>query len=118
VIVWATGAAPPALLSSLGLPIDDRGFLRTTPALTTTSGAPIFIVGDTGTIDGAATPKAGVYAVRQGPVLWDNIQRLLAGRTLRRYTPQRGFLKLLNTGNGRAIGEWKGLSFEGAGPGG
>ena len=28
--------------------------------------------------------------------------------------PQRGFLKLLNTGDGRAIGEWKGLSFEGA----
>ncbi len=114
VIVWATGAEPPPILASLGLPTDDRGFLRTTRALQTTAGAPIFIVGDTGTIDGAATPKAGVYAVRQGPVLWDNIQRLLAGRTLRRYTPQRGFLKLLNTGNGRAIGEWKGTSFEGA----
>ena len=25
-----------------------------------------------------------------------------------------GFLKLLNTGDGRAIGEWKGISFEGA----
>ena len=113
VIVWATGAAPPPLLASLGLPTDDRGFLRTTRALQSTSGAPIFIVGDTGAIDGAATSKAGVYAVRQGPVLWDNVQRLLAGRTLRRYTPQRGFLKLLNTGNGRAIGEWKGVSFEG-----
>jgi selenide, water dikinase len=114
VIVWATGAAPPPLLASLGLPTDARGFLRTTPALQTTSGAPIFVVGDTGTIEGARTPKAGVYAVRQGPVLWDNLQRLLAGRKLRHFAPQRGFLKLLNTGNGRAIGEWKGLSFEGA----
>jgi selenide,water dikinase len=77
------------------------------------TGAPIFVVGDTGSIDGLPTSKAGVYAVRQGPVLRSNIRRILEGRPLRRYAPQRGFLKLLNTGDGRAIGEWKGLSFEG-----
>lgn len=114
VIVWATGAAPPPLVAKLGLPTDARGFLRTTDTLQTSSLAPIFIVGDTGTVDGKPTPKAGVYAVRQGPVLRENIRRLLDGRDLRRFQPQRGFLRLLNTGDGRAIGEWKGVSFEGA----
>ena len=114
VILWATGAGASAILGGLGLPTDERGFLLTHDTLQTTAGAPIFVVGDSGTIVGAATPKAGVYAVRQGPVLWDNIQRALAGSPLRRYAPQSGFLKLLNTGDGRAIGEWRGTSFEGA----
>jgi NADH dehydrogenase FAD-containing subunit len=73
----------------------------------------VFAVGDSGTIAGAPTPKAGVYAVRQGPILWENIQCLLAGAPLRPYVPQSGFLRLLNTGEGRAIGEWKAWSFEG-----
>jgi selenide, water dikinase len=113
VIIWVTGAAPPPLLGQLGLPTDDRGFLLTDDTLRTTSGDPIFAVGDTGTICGLPTPRAGVYAVRQGPVLWDNLTRILVGAPLRRYVPQRGFLKLLNTGNGRAIAEWRGMTAEG-----
>jgi len=113
-ILWLTGAAAPPLLATLGLPTDARGFLLTADTLQTTAGDPIFAVGDTGTIEGLPTPKAGVFAVRQGPVLWENIARTLAGGTLESYRPQRGFLKLLNTGDGRAIGEWKGVSFEGA----
>lgn len=112
-ILWATGAAAPPSLATFGLPTDAHGFLITSDTLQTTNGAPVFAVGDTGTLASSPTPKAGVYAVRQGPVLWDNIQRMLAGQPLRRYRPQRGFLKLLNTGDGRAIGEWKGASFEG-----
>lgn len=112
-VVWATGAATPPLLARLGLPTDPRGFLLTRDTLQSTSGAPVFTVGNTGTIAGASTPKAGVYAVRQGPVLWDNIQRTLRGAPLRPYRPQRRFLRLLNTGDGRAIAEWRGLSFEG-----
>ena len=112
-ILWLTSAAAPPLLGALGLPTDPRGFLSTTDALQTTAGDPIFAVGDTGTIVGLQAPKAGVFAVRQGPVLWANIQRRLAGDPLQRYKPQREFLKLLNTGDGRAIGEWKGRSFEG-----
>jgi selenide, water dikinase len=114
VILWATGAAAPPVLARLNLPTDGRGFLLTDETLRTTTGAPVFAVGDTGTIAGAPTPKAGVYAVRQGPVVWTNIQRTLSGAPLRRYTPQRGFLKLLNTGDGSAIAEWRGATFEGA----
>jgi len=112
-VLWATDAAAPPLLGQLGLPLDERGFLRTRPTLQTTADAPIFAVGDSATIDGDTTPKAGVYAVRQGPVLWDNIGHLLRGEPLREYRPQRGFLKLLNLGDGAAIAEYGGLTFRG-----
>ena len=58
-------------------------------------------------------PKAGVYAVKQGPVLLDNLRRTLHRQPLRAFVPQTSFLKLLNAGGGHAIGEWHGVSFEG-----
>ena len=57
--------------------------------------------------------KAGVYAVRCGPILAENLRRLAARRDLRVYRPQRGFLSLLNLGDGTAIGVERGFSFEG-----
>ncbi len=113
VVLWLTGPAAPPVLSRMGLPTDASGFLLTKDTLQSTSGASVFAVGDTGSIDGVPTPKAGVYAVRQGPVLWSNLQPMMSAAPLRPYAPQRTFLRLLNTGDGRAIGEWRGISFEG-----
>lgn len=113
IVVWATGAVAPPVLGALGLPVDERGFLLTDSTLRTLADAPIFAVGDSGTIQESPTPKAGVYAVRQAPVLWNNIAHTLDGRPLETYRPQRKFLSLINTGDGRAIGEYRGLTFEG-----
>ncbi len=112
-IIWATGATAAAVLGRLGLPTDDRGFLLTRPTLQTLADAPIFAVGDCGTIQESPTPKAGVYAVRQGPILWENVVRMLDGRPLRPYRPQTNFLRLMNTGDGQAIGENRAFTFEG-----
>jgi pyridine nucleotide-disulfide oxidoreductase family protein len=113
VIIWATGATAPPIVGTLGLPVDERGFLLTRPTLQTLADAPIFAVGDAGTIGESPTPKSGVYAVRQAPVAWKNIACVLDDRPLRLYRPQRDFLKLFNTGDGRAIGEYLGFTFEG-----
>jgi selenide,water dikinase len=113
VVIWATGADAPPLLGKLGLPVDLRGFLATDATLQSVSGEPVFAVGDTGTIVSESVPKAGVYAVRQGPVLWDNIHRLLDRKSLRPYVPQRSFLKLINLADGRALGQWHGLALTG-----
>ncbi len=113
IVLWATGASAPPLLSQLDLPLDDRGFIATDHTLRSLSGQPIFAVGDSGTIGKERLPKAGVYAVRQGPILWDNINRSLCDQPLSHYTPQRSFLKLINLGDGRAIGAWRGISFSG-----
>ena len=112
-VLWATSATAPPLLRKLGLPADEQGFLLTESTLKTCSDLPIFAVGDAGTIAKQRTAKAGVYAVRQGPILWENLQRILDQRPLRNYTPQKDFLKLLNCGNGAGIAEYKKFSFHG-----
>ncbi|MCH2181427.1 MAG: selenide, water dikinase SelD [Mariniblastus sp.] len=113
VVIWATGATAPDLLSDLRLELDEDGFIATLPTLQSRSSEQVFAVGDSGTVIGNSTRKAGVYAVRQGPVLWENIQRLLAGRPAKPFVPQRDFLKLINLGDDQAIAEYKGVSFQG-----
>lgn len=110
IIVWATAASPPDVLANYRLPKSDDGFLAVRPTLQTTADFPVFAVGDTATIVGTDIPKAGVYAVREGPILWQNLQRIFSGGELVPYQPQRGFLSLLSTGDGRAIMDFKGFS--------
>ena len=71
----------------------------------------LFAVGDCASLDGMM--KAGVYAVRAGPLVDENIRATLAGKPLRAYSPQRDFLSLLNLGNGEAIGSKWGVSLRG-----
>ncbi|TWU65449.1 NADH dehydrogenase [Crateriforma conspicua] len=108
IVVWATGAAPPHVIRSLGLPTDSRGFIATQKTLQSTGDPAVFAVGDCGTVVDSPHPKAGVYAVRQSPVLWHNIRAFLGGHTLKEFQPQNDFLKLLNTGDGKAMLEYRG----------
>ena len=113
VILWATSAVGPPLLETLPLQCDARGFLLTRDTLQTVDDDRIFAVGDSGSQASGTPPKSGVYAVRHGPILWKNLKRLLAGRPLVNFRPQRDFLKLLNLGDGSAMGEWAGVTFQG-----
>ncbi|WP_164100899.1 selenide, water dikinase SelD [Candidatus Laterigemmans baculatus] len=113
VVIWAVGAVGPELFASFELPKDDAGFLLVDESLRSLGSSSIFVVGDSGTCPSRPTPKAGVYAVRQGPVLWENLQRSLHGEPLRKWKPQRNFLSLLNTGDGRAVLDYRGWSAEG-----
>jgi selenide,water dikinase len=113
IVIWATAAAPPPVLASFRLPKTEDGFLAVRPTLQTIADFPVFGVGDTASIIGHRLPKAGVYAVREGPVLWENLRRIFSNRELVPYEPQRGFLSLLATGDGRAIAEYKGFSGHG-----
>src|SRR5262249_38232484 len=58
--------------------------------------------------------KSGVYAVRSGPPLAGNLRRLMAGRPLVKYKPQREALYLISTGERYALGARNGFTFEGA----
>ena len=112
-IIWATSAVAPELLSTFDLDVDDRGFLKTRPTLQTVADDNIFVVGDSGTMIDFDLPKAGVFAVRQGPVLWDNLQRSVWQRKFVSYQPQQSFLKLINTADGKTIAERGQRSFYG-----
>lgn len=104
-VVWATGAAPTDFASRSALPFDAAGFIRVRRTLQVEGDDNLFAVGDCASIaDAPWVRKAGVYAVREGPVLDANLRALLAGEPLRRYDPQRDFLSLLNLGERYALG--------------
>ena len=109
-MILAAGAAPPPVVENATLPKDLKGFLLTRDTLQSTGPENVFAVGDSGTMADAAVPKAGVYAVRQGSVLWRNIGALVRGEPLAPYEPQHDFLRLLNTGDGKALMDYKGWS--------
>lgn len=116
VLIWAAGAAPPPLLRRLGLQVDDAGYAVVDDTLAASARPGIFVAGDAAGVcapDGSRLPRAGVYAVRQAPVLAANIRATLDGQPMQPFVPQADFLKLINTGDGRAIGQWRGWSFEG-----
>ena len=114
-VVWATGAAPPALVAASQLPRDAQGFVRVEDTLAVVGCAGLFAAGDCAALDAHAwVPRAGVHAVREGPVLDANLRAALAGRRLRRYRPQRDFLALVNLGSRRALGAKYGVAFAGA----
>jgi selenide,water dikinase len=73
----------------------------------------VFGAGDIATQINHPRPKAGVYAVRQGPVLTENLLALAAGRDLRSHQPQDGFLSMLALGPKRAVAHRNGLSVSG-----
>jgi len=109
-IIWAVGAVAPRLFEQLDLARDERGFLLTNQYLQSVQDPAIFVVGDAGTCQPAPHPKAGVYAVRQGPVLWENLRRTKHGLPLSAWQPQSHFLSLLNTGDCRAILQYRGFA--------
>lgn len=106
--IWATKAAPHEILSkSDGLALDPAGFLKVAGTLQSESDPSLFAAGDCASLSTHPDlPKAGVYAVREGPVLWENIKRFLRGERLRTYRPQRFFLTILNLGDGTAMACW------------
>ncbi|MEM6691156.1 MAG: FAD-dependent oxidoreductase [Planctomycetota bacterium] len=112
-VIWSTSATAPSILAKLDLQKDDRGFIATDCYLRSLSQDNVFAVGDCGTRIDSPFPKAGVYAVRQAPVLWRNLRSTLEGESLQAFEPQNSFLKLLNTGDDRALLEYGRLSLHG-----
>ncbi|MFN4171222.1 MAG: selenide, water dikinase SelD [Pseudorhodobacter sp.] len=106
------GARPQGWLADTGLDLTD-GFVTVTPELQS-SDPQVFAVGDCAHMAHAPRPKAGVFAVRQAPVLYHNLRAILAGGAgLRSYHPQRDYLKLISTGEKSAVADRSGLPLRG-----
>ena len=102
-IVWVTQAGGATWLADTGLALDAAGFIRVRETLQTETDPLIFAAGDCTAWPGRPLEKAGVFAVRMGPPLAENLRRLLLGQPLRDYQPQRRWLALISTGDKHAI---------------
>lgn len=112
--LFATGATAPAWLAGSGLALDADGFVAVEATLASVSHpSAVFAAGDCATVRPHPRPKAGVYAVRQGPPLAANLRRALAGEPPVPFTPQREALALAALGPRRAMAIRNGLAFGG-----
>ena len=113
-ILWVTQAGAPPWLAGSGIDVDEQGFMLVNGHLQSQSHANVFGAGDVVAMANTPRPKAGVFAVRQGRPLTENLRRFLLKRPLTRYRPQRRFLKLVSTGDRYAVASRGPWSVEGA----
>lgn len=102
-ICWVTQAGGAPWLAQTGLQLDDNGFVRVGPTLQTLSDPAIFAAGDIASFEGKPLEKAGVFAVRMGKPLAQNLRRAAIGQTLQAWRPQRSWLALISTGDQHAV---------------
>ncbi|MGC6484942.1 MAG: selenide, water dikinase SelD [Candidatus Puniceispirillales bacterium] len=98
-----TAGRAPSWLAETGLDLDDDGFIRINAALQSTSHDSIFAAGDIAGLSFAPRPKAGVFAVRAGKPLAENLRRSLHGQPLTPWRPQSRYLALIGLGGGVAL---------------
>lgn len=97
-VFWVTGVQPADWPRRSGLAVDEDGFVRVDDCLRSTSHPNVFAAGDIAGMIEQPRPKSGVFAVRQGPVLADNLIRAVQGHRLRPYRAQTRALSLISEG--------------------
>ena len=113
-IIWVTQAGGAAWLRETGLALDADGFIQVKSTLQSVTDPHVFAAGDVASLVDRPLEKAGVFAVRQGPRLAENLRRSVLGRALRPYRPQRRWLALISTGDRYAVASRGALGCRGA----
>ncbi|CAI5465514.1 unnamed protein product [Closterium sp. Yama58-4] len=110
--VWCTQGGAASWLGQTGLALDNNGFIRVGDTLESISHKGVFAAGDIHSSDVYPRPKAGVFAVRQGMPLAENLRRALLDQPLKPFRPQKTFLSLISTGDKYAVFSRGSLAFE------
>jgi len=113
VIFLATGVKPSPIFEESGLPTGPDGGLLVNRYLQNTEYPEIFGGGDCIFFKDRPLNKAGVYAVRENPVLYHNLMALLEETNLIPFDPGGDYLLIFNMGDGTGVFRKKWLVFGG-----
>jgi NADH dehydrogenase FAD-containing subunit len=109
----AMGIQPSPLFRQSGLPTGKDGGLLVNVHLQSVEHPEIFGGGDCIAFAERHLSKVGVYAVRENPLLLQNLMAALEGKAMQVFDPQREFMLILNLGNGRGLLWRKNFVWEG-----
>jgi NADH dehydrogenase FAD-containing subunit len=104
--LMATGIRPPGVFRDSGIKTDQEGGMLVNLNLQSISDPHLFGGGDCVGLEGRKVAKVGVYAVRQNPILHNNLLAALEGGRMLRFHPDGDYMLILNMGDGRGIA-WK-----------
>ncbi|HEY5139610.1 MAG TPA: FAD-dependent oxidoreductase, partial [Methylococcales bacterium] len=100
----ATQASAPKWFKSSRLPVNQEGFLKVTEKLLVENEGALFAAGDCIHFSPSPLKKAGVYAVRQGMVLEQNIRAFFTRQpSFKTFYPKKHVLSLITIGNRKAL---------------
>jgi NADH dehydrogenase len=120
-IISAVGTKVPPIVSSMNVPKDPRGRIKTTRAIRVEGKENVWAGGDSAAVpmadsfgrdSGQMCPPVAIYAMKQGYKIGKNIERVVAGRkpTAFRYP---GIGQGASVGNRSAVVELKGIEITG-----
>ena len=112
-VFLALGVKPSSIFAESGLPIGPDGGLLVNEFLQSPAHPDIFGGGDCIYFQKQPLDKVGVYAVRQNPVLFQNLLASLEGNPLRPFDPGGDYLLIFNLGGGVGVLRKRWLQFGG-----
>jgi NADH dehydrogenase FAD-containing subunit len=107
--ILTIGIRPQKIFADSGLETSQDGALLVNDYLQSTGSPDIFGGGDCIAIEGKCLDRVGVYAVREAPILYQNLLARLKGTPLRAFKPQKSYLLIFNLGDGSGLlvrGSW------------
>lgn len=112
-VIWAIGTYPSPVFENSGLPTGPGGGLLVNEYLQSVLFPNIFGGGDCISFKNKHIERVGVYAVRQNPILFENLMNFSTEKQLSTFVPQKDFLVILNMGNGIGLLNWKNVVLKG-----
>ena len=106
IVFMAVGVKPSPLFKDSGLTIGQDGGMQVNQYLQSVSYPEIFGGGDCISFEPQPLAKVGVYAVRQNPILFNNLLGFLKDTALEPFKPQKSILLAFNLGDGTAVVQW------------
>jgi len=99
----AVGVQPSSIFADSDLAVGTDGGMLVDDTLRSLSSPELFGGGDCICLQSRPLPKVGVYAVRQNPILYNNLMAALEDEAMCHFVPQKMYMLILNLGNGRGI---------------
>ena len=112
-VVPAVGLVPSPVFRRSGFVTGDDGGLWVDHYLRCAGDGRLFGGGDSVCFRGGSLPRLGVFAIRQGPILFHNLQAALGNEPPRTFKPQKRYLYVLNFGDGTGLGIYGSLAWRG-----